>query len=76
MGIIKQDNHKKETLISGSSKLDLAMEFIEDALSEMAQIDADDFPCIKDYMSELKPTLWKLDYISAKLNKEAKKERV
>jgi len=71
MGII----HKTETLDSSTAKIDMAIDFLEEALTELKQIDRDGFPDHADYLAELQPILWKLDEISAKLEKEASKTR-
>mgnify|MGYP003660918260 FL=1 len=73
---ITKTKTQSRILDSGTAKIDMAIEFLEDAMSALKHTDADEYPCIKDNMAVLQRTIYKLDAMSARLEKEASKGRV
>ena len=76
MDTLKLTKTQSQILDSGAAKIDMAIEFLEDAMSALKHTDSDEYPCIDEHMSVLQTTIWKLDTMSARLEKEASKARV
>ena len=61
-------------LSRGSSEIDMSIQFLEDAMTILKQADNEAYPCLDEHLSILQTTIWKLDQMSARLEKEATKE--
>ncbi len=60
-------------LFRSCSEIEMAFEFIEDAVRLLQQVDREDYPEVNDHIEGLKSMASKLDTISATLNKAAGK---
>ena len=56
-----------------SSELDMAVQFLEEAVNLLKEIDRDDYPCSSDHIQYLESTLSRVDILCAILIKESHK---